>query len=64
MPRMDGYAFTETIRAGNSNLPILMVSAKQLPTDKHKGFLVGTDDYITKPFEMKEVLARIETVTA
>lgn len=62
MPRMDGYAFTETIRAGNSNLPILMVSAKQLPTDKHKGFLVGTDDYITKPVDEEEMLLRIKAL--
>ena len=44
MPEMDGYEFTKTLRESENDIPILMVSAKQLPTDKHKGFLVGTDD--------------------
>ena len=39
MPKMDGYEFTECIRKSKSDLPILMVSAKQMPSDKHKGFL-------------------------
>lgn len=49
MPNMDGYTFTRTLRETQNNLPILMISAKQLPVDKHKGFEAGTDDYITKP---------------
>jgi CheY-like chemotaxis protein len=44
MPKMDGYEFTRILRENDNNLPILMVSAKQLPADKHKGFLVGTDE--------------------
>lgn len=62
MPRMDGYEFTKTLREGNSNLPILMVSAKQLPDDKRKGFLVGTDDYMTKPIDEVEMLLRIRAL--
>lgn len=62
MPRMDGYAFTQTLRQGNSSLPILMVSARQLPADKHRGFLVGTDDYITKPVDEEEMLLRIKAL--
>ena len=62
MPRMDGYEFTETLRATDNNLPILMVSAKQLPTDKHRGFAVGTDDYITKPIDDEEMLFRIKAL--
>jgi DNA-binding response OmpR family regulator len=62
MPRMDGYEFTRTLRETNNNLPILMVSAKQLPADKHKGFLVGTDDYITKPIDDEEMLYRIKAL--
>ena len=46
MPNMDGYEFTRTLRENQNNLPILMLSAKQLPRDKHMGFLVGTDDYL------------------
>ena len=49
MPKMDGYEFTRTLRETNNNLPILMVSAKELPSDKKHGFLVATDDYMTKP---------------
>ena len=56
MPKMDGYEFTRTLRENRSNLPILMASAKYLPEDKHKGFIVGTDDYITKPIDEEEML--------
>jgi DNA-binding response OmpR family regulator len=62
MPKMDGYEFTKVIRESNNNLPILMVSAKQLPTDKHKGFAAGTDDYITKPIDDEEMLFRIKAL--
>lgn len=62
MPKMDGYEFTKILRKSNNNLPILMVSAKQLPADKHKGFLVGTDDYITKPIDEEEMLLRIKAL--
>jgi len=62
MPKMDGYEFTKTLRESNNNLPILMVSAKQLPEDKRKGFLVGTDDYITKPFDPEELILRIKAL--
>jgi DNA-binding response OmpR family regulator len=62
MPRMNGYEFTQTLRDNHNNIPILMVSAKQLPADKHKGFLVGTDDYITKPIDDEEMLYRIKAL--
>ncbi len=62
MPKMDGYEFTKTLRDVNNNLPILMVSAKQLPEDKRKGFLVGTDDYMTKPIDETEMLLRIKAL--
>lgn len=62
MPKMDGYEFTETLRESGSEMPILMVSAKQLPSDRHKGFLVGTDDYITKPIDEEEMLLRIKAL--
>lgn len=62
MPKMDGYAFTRLLRESNNNLPILMVSAKQLPADKQKGFLVGTDDYMTKPIDEMEMLLRIKAL--
>lgn len=62
MPVMDGYEFTKTLRQNDNNMPILMVSAKQEPSDKHKGFLVGTDDYITKPIDEEEMLLRIKAL--
>lgn len=62
MPKMDGYEFTKTLRDCNNNLPILMVSAKQLPDDKKKGFLVGTDDYMTKPVDEEEMLLRVKAL--
>ena len=62
MPKMDGYEFTRTLRQCNNTLPILMVSAKQLPSDKKQGFLVGTDDYMTKPIDEEEMLWRIKAL--
>lgn len=62
MPKMDGYEFTSTLREANNTLPILMVSAKQLPSDKKKGFIVGTDDYITKPIDEEEMVLRIKAL--
>ena len=62
MPKMDGYQFTKALREANNNLPILMVSAKQLPSDKKHGFMVGTDDYMTKPIDEEEMLWRIKAL--
>jgi DNA-binding response OmpR family regulator len=62
MPQMDGYEFTKTLRETWNTLPILMVSAKQLPEDKKQGFLVGTDDYMTKPIDEEEMLLRIKAL--
>ena len=62
MPKMDGYEITKTLRENNNTLPILMISAKQLPADKYRGFEVGTDDYITKPIDEEEMLFRIRAL--
>lgn len=62
MPKMDGYEFTKIIREGNSTLPILMVTAKHQPADEKQGFLVGTDDYITKPIDEDKLLLRIKAL--
>ena len=61
MPVMDGWAVCRAIRA-DSQTPIIMLTAKSETSDKVQGLRAGADDYITKPFEMKEVLARIEAV--
>lgn len=62
MPRLDGYALTNMLRSAGDNLPILMVTAKDNQEDKHQGFLVGTDDYMTKPVDTTELLFRIKAL--
>ncbi|NWL88137.1 MULTISPECIES: response regulator transcription factor [unclassified Paenibacillus] len=62
MPNMDGYELTRQLRLSWENLPILMVTAKQEPNDKRKGFLVGTDDYMTKPVDEQEMVLRIKAL--
>lgn len=59
MPRMDGYEFTKELRDGGSDLPILMVTARETPSDVKRGFIIGTDDYMTKPVDEEEMLLRI-----
>ena len=61
MPVMDGWAVCKAIRA-ESTVPVIMLTAKGETDDKVAGLKSGADDYVTKPFEMKEVLARIEAV--
>ena len=61
MPVMDGWAVCKAIRA-DSQTPIIMLTAKGETDDKVSGLKSGADDYVTKPFEMKELLARIEAV--
>ena len=62
MPKMDGYEFTKILRESDNNLPILMVSARHLPSDKRHGFMVGTDDYMSKPIDEEEMLWRIKAL--
>ena len=62
MPVMDGYEFTEHLRSVKNNTPILMVTAKQLPEEKCKGFIAGTDDYMVKPVNEEEMLLRIKAL--
>lgn len=59
MPRMDGYAFTNTLRSGGCNIPILMVTARQTQEDKKRGFIIGADDYMVKPVDEEEMILRI-----
>lgn len=62
MPNMDGYELTDELRKADYDIPILMVTAKLQPEDKKKGFLVGTDDYMTKPVDEEEMLLRIKAL--
>lgn len=59
LPRMDGYEFTRILRESNNNIPIMMVTAKETPADKKKGFILGTDDYMVKPVDEEEMVLRI-----
>lgn len=58
MPKLDGYGLVKAVRRG-SQIPIIILSAKDTPLDKIHGLNIGADDYITKPFEPMEVVARI-----
>lgn len=61
MPRMDGYQFITHLRK-ESGIPVIMITAKQQEEDVVHGFELGADDYITKPFRMRELLMRIRAV--
>ena len=62
MPKVDGYELTRELRMMDNQLPVLMVSAKQLPEDRKKGFLAGTDDFMTKPFDNEELLLHVNAL--
>lgn len=62
MPVMDGFTLAKEIRETDTNVPILFLTAKSLQDDVMEGFNVGGDDYLTKPFHMDELLARIEAI--
>ena len=62
MPTKDGFAVAKEIRRFDKKVPIIFLSAKTLEADKLKGFEIGCDDYITKPFSMEEMLLRIEAI--
>lgn len=59
MPVMDGFELTRMIRDNNSQLPVLMVTARETFADKQQGFLVGIDDYMVKPVNVNEMLLRV-----
>ena len=62
MPEMNGLEFTRLLRSNQNELPVLMVSAKQLPADRKQGFLAGTDDYMIKPVDAEELLLRVRAL--
>ena len=62
MPKKDGYQLAQEIRAINSDVPIIFLTAKALKEDILEGFKIGADDYITKPFSMEELVMRIEAI--
>ncbi len=62
MPHTDGYDLTRMLREYNSDFPILMVSAKQLPQDRKRGFMAGIDDYMSKPIDPDEFILHIKAL--
>ncbi len=62
MPEMDGYELVETLRARGDTTPVIMLTAKDTLTDKGQGFMVGCDDYITKPVNFEELIWRIDAI--
>lgn len=62
MPGIDGYAFAELLRSCKNDIPILMLSARRLSEDIKRGFLSGTDDYMTKPVDEEVMLLRIKAL--
>jgi DNA-binding response OmpR family regulator len=62
MPKKDGFSLAEDIRKVNEEVPIVFLTAREMAEDKVKGFKVGADDYITKPFDSQEFTLRIKAI--
>ncbi len=63
MPKLDGLSVLRTMRARNINVPVLMLTARAEVDDRVEGLMAGADDYLPKPFAMKELLARVVSMT-
>lgn len=62
LPEMDGYKVCQTIRVSDSELPVLFLTAKDTSADKVMGLKTGADDYLTKPFNLEELLLRVKVL--
>jgi DNA-binding response OmpR family regulator len=62
LPKMDGFTLLEKIKTIRQDIPVIILSARSLKEDKIKGFRLGVDDYITKPFDEDELLCRIRAI--
>ncbi len=62
LPRLDGFALAKKVKSLNPNVPIIFLTAKAMKEDKLKGYNIGADDYITKPFDEDELLCRIQAI--
>lgn len=62
MPKKDGFALAKEIKIKNAEIPLIFLTAKSMQDDTLKGFELGADDYITKPFSMEELLVRIKAI--
>ena len=63
MPKMDGYALLEKLRSQGMDTPVLFLTARDAISDRVKGLDLGADDYLVKPFDFEELLARIRAMT-
>lgn len=64
LPGMSGYEVCESLRENDHLMPVLILSARSLPDDRAKGFDVGADQYLTKPFELDELISRVKNLLA
>jgi len=64
LPEMSGYAVCESLRAAGHGLPVLILSARSMPEDRAQGFNVGADQYMTKPFDLDELISRVKNLLA
>jgi DNA-binding response OmpR family regulator len=62
LPKMDGFTLAEEIRKVNKKVPVIFLTARSMKEDKLKGFGIGIDDYVTKPFDEDELLLRIQSI--
>lgn len=62
MPEMDGFTLAKEIRETDKHIPILFLTARSMKEDKLEGFALGADDYLSKPFSMEELLARVQAI--
>ena len=62
MPKKDGFTLAKDVRRMNANIPIIFLTAKALKEDTIEGLKLGADDYLTKPFSMAELLARVKAL--
>jgi DNA-binding response OmpR family regulator len=62
MPKMDGFTLAKAIREQSSQIPILFITARSMKEDKSKGYALGADDYITKPFDEEELIWKIRAM--
>ncbi len=62
LPKLDGFSLAKRVKALNYNVPIIFLTAKSMKEDKLRGYNIGADDYITKPFDEDELLCRIQAI--
>lgn len=62
LPVMDGFEFLDTIRSQGCDVPVMIITAKELPSDRKIGFKLGTDDYMVKPVDEEEMILRVKAL--